>query len=188
MRRITTTLALALLLLGCSTRVGANVESEAASARPTELVAATPFEPMPAPSGKPIDVARYGEHGAPCRDEVEGPLHADVRVDTYIGGSEGIAVEVSPDDAGVWPEPSGVDPWPVPFVSVRWPMDYTGVRLAGGEVAVLDGAGHHVATTGRTYRLKGYWSLLGSIGGPKFPHTWIDGFNVCPARESVIPA
>ena len=165
MRRVTTTLALALCLLGCTT--------------------APSSEPVAAPSGPPVDVPRYGVDMG-CQDQVEGWLRADVEVVTYIGGSRGMAIEVSPDDAGVWPEPSGVDPWPVPFVPVRWPMDYTGVELGRGEVAVVDSAGHLIATTGSAYRLIGTWSLLGSIGGPKFPHTWIDGFNVCPGTESAV--
>lgn len=170
MRRVTTILAIALFLLGCSS------------------VAAPTDEPMPAPAGKAIDVARYGDGvGMRCRDAVEGPLQADVEVEQYVGGYSGIVVEVSPNEAGVWPEPSGVDPWPVPLVPVHWPMDYTGVRLANGEVAVVNGAGHLVATTATSYRLKGDWSILGSVGGPKFPHSWINGFNVCPDSGSVEP-
>jgi hypothetical protein len=36
------------------------------------------------------------------------------------------------------------------------------------------------------YRLKGEWAILGSTGGPKFPHSWIHGFNVCPDSGSVV--
>jgi hypothetical protein len=169
-RQIATTLALALCLLGCSS-----------TAAPTD-------EPLPAPSGKPIEVARYGSlSDTGCPDQVEGPLRADVSVERYVWGTyNGIVIEVSPDEAGVWPEPSGVDPWPVPLVPVRWPTDYTGVRLADGEVAVVN-TGYLVAMTGMQYRLKGEWAILGSTGGPKFPHSWIHGFNVCPDSGSVVP-
>ena len=169
MRRVTTCLALALCLGGCSS-----------AAAPTA-------EPLPAPSGKRIDFERYGSlSDAACPDQVEGSLRADVDVERYVWGTyRGIVIEVSPDEAGVWPEPSGVDPWPVPMVPVRWPMHYTAVRLADGEVAVVH-AGLQVAMTGKNYRLKGEWAILGSVGGPKFPHSWIHGFNVCPDSGSVV--
>ena len=71
---------------------------------------------------------------------------------------------------------------------MRWPLEYTGLRLAGGEVAVLDGAGHPVATTGTSYRLKGEWAVVGAIGGDLFGEpSWIDAFNVCRGSEAVIP-
>jgi hypothetical protein len=67
-------------------------------------------------------------------------------------------------------------------------LEYTGVRLADGEVAVLDGAGHLVATTGSKYRLKGQWAVIAAVGGPLFGKPpWIDGFDVCRGSASVTP-
>ena len=181
MRRVTTTLALALFLLGCGVRTDANVESEAASAAPSRPVSV-------APSGKPIGVVGYGINGEmPCQGQwADGSLRADVELENRITGtSQGpIALEVWPLDKVEWPP--GVEP--VRLMAVRWPLEYTGVRLADGEVAVLDGAGHLVAATGRNYRLKGEWAVIGAIGGPLFGEPpWIDAFNVCRGDGSVIP-
>jgi hypothetical protein len=125
-----------------------------------------------------------------CQDEwVEGPLRADVELQNRLLGtvfSAPTAIELSPLDTGVWPEPSGLG-YPVRFVEVSWPLEYSGMRLASGEVAVLDGAGSLVATTGSTYRLKGEWRIAAAIGGQLFGKgAWIDGFNVCRGGESVI--
>jgi hypothetical protein len=196
-RPVAIAFALALCLPGCSARVGVQLESQAASAAPSDLVSAAPSDELSAapsdellvaPSGKPAGLELYGSVGnTGCPDQLEGPLLADVKVERYVWGTyDGIVIEVSPDDAGVWPEPSGVDPWPVPLVPVRWPESHRGVRLADGEVAVVN-AGRLVAMTGMNYRLKGDWAILGSIGGPKFPHEWIHGFNVCPDMGSVVP-
>ena len=94
-------------------------------------------------------------------------------------------IEVWPLDTVVWP--SGIE-GPERFVSVRWPLDFTGVQLAGGEVAVLDGAGNVVATTGSKYQLKGQWAVVAAIGGQYFGKPpWIDGYDVCGESDSVIP-
>ena len=131
----------------------------------------------------------YGTRGdMACQGQLaEGSLRADVEVlDRLLGRPERhpTTIEVWPLDTVVWP--SGVDP--ERLVPVRWPLEYTGVRLAGGEVAVVDGAGQLVATTGSNYRLKGEWAVVGAIGGPLFGEPpWIDAFNVCRGSESVIP-
>jgi hypothetical protein len=122
------------------------------------------------------------KHGADsCPDQwVEGSLRADVKLKSHITGTpqnNSIAIEVWPLDTVVWPS-FGVQER---FEAVWWPMDFGGVRLAGGEVAVMDGAGNLVAVTGRKYRLKGEWLGLGSVGGPDFPSAWIAAFYACGA-------
>jgi hypothetical protein len=60
---------------------------------------------------------------------------------------------------------------------VRWPTGYTGRRLPSGEVEVLNGAGEHVATTGRHVLL-----LLEST--PPFGSAIDGAFPACGGRES----
>jgi hypothetical protein len=186
-RRITMTLALALCLLGCNSVV-VNVESEAASEAPSDPLSAAPStESLAAPSGEPIGIPGSDTLRDICPDDwLEGSLVADRMVEVALGGTflTPTAIEVGPLDRVVWP--LGVHPQ---TVFVRWPMDYTGVRLADGEVAVLDSAGHLVATTGRNYRLKGQWVVYGSIAGPEhpLPNGGFGGFNACSGREFVIP-
>lgn len=161
-------MALALCLLGCSS-VPIKIESR------------------PAPSGASIGLVGYGIDGEmACQDQsAEGLLRSDVELkDRLLGNSQGpITIEIWPLDTVVWP--AGVEG--ERFVAVRWPLEYTGVRLADGEVAVLDGAGHLVATTGSPYRLQGEWAVVGAIGGPLFGKPpWVDAFNVCRGREAVI--
>jgi hypothetical protein len=168
----TTAVVLALCLLGCS-------------AAPSAPASTTPT--LAPPSGAPIGVVGYGINGDMiCQDQwVEGSLRSDVELrDRLLGNSQGpITIEVRPLDTVVWPP--GVEP--ERFLAVRWPLEYTGVRLADGEVAVLDGSGEHVATTGSNYRLKGEWAVVAAIGGPLFGEpSWIDAFNVCRGSESVI--
>ena len=179
-RRVTTTLALALCLAGCS--------SAASSVEPS----ATPSdETSVAPSGEPIGLFGYGTRGdMTCQDQlVEGSLLTGVELQDRLLNTprrNPTTIEIWPLDTVVWPGPSGVDP--ERFVSVLWPLEYGGVRLAGGEVAVLDGAGHLVAMTGTKYRLSGEWAVIGAVGGPLFGKPpWIDGFDVCRGSESVIP-
>jgi hypothetical protein len=172
-RRVTTTLGLVCLLVLCLGGCGVS------------LGPALSGDPAAPPSGKPFRLGGIFPD-PPCQDQwVEGALRPDVLIPaSYIGdGGKGMAIEV--DRQEYLAEPSGVDP--VRFVPIYWPFEYTGLRLAGDEVAVLDGAGHLVATTGSRYRLKGQWRVLGSIGGPKFPYSWIDGFVVCPDSGSLIP-
>jgi hypothetical protein len=119
--------------------------------------------------------------GDSCPDQwLEGSLLADVELPNHLIGTtmdNPTVIEVWPLDTVVWP--SFVDKGR--FESVWWPMDFAAVRLAGGEVAVVDGAGNLVAVTGRKYRLKGEWLVAGSIGGPNFPSRWIDAFYACGA-------
>lgn len=180
-------MALAVCLLGCSS-VGLNDESPSVSGAASGAVSAAPSDDSSAaPSGAPIGLVGYGIGGEmACQDQLaEGLLHSDVELkDRLLGNSQGpIAIEIWPLDTVVWP--AGVEP--ARFVALRWPLEYTGVRVADGEVAVLDGAGHPVATTGRSYRLKGEWAVVAAIGGPLFGKPpWIDAFNVCRGSESVI--
>ena len=172
---MTTALALALFLLGCG-----SVDNP--TPRSTELPSAPP--------GEPIDMIGYGTRGdMVCRDQwIEGSLLAGVAVqdrlvhrwDTYP-----TTIDVWPLDSIAWPSPLGFAP--ERFVPIRWPLEYTGLQLADGEVAVLDGAGEVLATTGRGYRLKGEWAVVGAVGGPLFGKgAWIDGFNVCRGSDAVI--
>jgi hypothetical protein len=134
----------------------------------------------PAPSGKPMELAGSFPD-RPCGDDwVEGSLRADVKIDEYVAGGTGMAIEVSPGS----PEPSGVE-W-VPFVHTYWPSAYKGLQLANGEVAVVDETDHLIAMTGGRYQFKGGWVVYGSIGGPKYPYSWIHAFNVCGEAGSVI--
>jgi hypothetical protein len=60
----------------------------------------------------------------------------------YAGGEQGHDGQLLPD-----PEyGTSFDGQPL-----MWPEGFTAVRLAGGEVAVLDTTGKHIATTGRKY-------------------------------------
>jgi hypothetical protein len=188
-RRISlATLGLSLFLLGCSS-VAMNDESEAAaSAAPSTLVSTAPSdEPVAAPSGKPTGLVLSDTLREYCPENwVEGLLVADVEVKNGLSGHVQLAptaIEVGPADAVAWP--AGVDPQK--WVLIRWPMDYSGLRMADGEVAVLDEAGHLVATTGRKYRLTGDWAVYGSISGNPLPNGGFDGFNACRGREFVIP-
>jgi hypothetical protein len=166
-RRITTTIALALCLLGCSSAV---------------------------PSGEPIEnLPGYGSD-MNCQHEsgvwIDAWLRADVAVhDPLLNTSRrtATALEFLPLDTGLWPQPAGLG-YPVQFVQAAWPSEYTGVRLARGEVAVLDRADDLVATTGSKYRLKGVWVMAGAVGGPLFGRgDWIAGFHVCGGSGSAIP-
>ena len=139
-----------------------------------------------APSGAPIGLIGYGVNGEmPCPGQVaEGALRGDMELhDRLLGNSQGpVTIEVWPLDTVEWP--AGVEP--ERFVAIRWPLEYTGLRLSDGEVAVLDGAGRLVATTGGNYRLRGEWAVVAAIGGPLFGKPpWIDAFNVCRGGESV---
>jgi hypothetical protein len=165
-------LALALFLLGCGT---------APSAAPSDPVVALP-------SGEPVGLIGYGTNGEmTCPNQwAQGSLRADVELkDRLLGNSQGpITIEIWPLDTVDWP--AGIAP--ERFVALRWPLEYTGLRLAGGEVAVLDGAGNLVATTGTNYRLRGEWAVAGAIGGPLFGEPpWIDAFSVCRGSDSMIP-
>jgi len=95
MRRVATTLALALCLLGCGQ----------------------------APVGVPVQLL--------------------TGVDAcYAGGEQGVESVLLPD-----PEfGTRFDDRPV-----MWPLGFTAVQLLGGEVAVIDDDGKHLATTGKTY-------------------------------------
>jgi hypothetical protein len=184
MRRIATTFTLALSLLGCGS-AGMNVESEAASAAPSDPASA-------APSGIPIGLVGYGTgRETTCQDTwVVGTLLAGVELEDRLLGvplRNPTTIEIWPLDTVDWPAPSEVEP--ERFVPVRWPLDYTGVELAGGEVAVLDGVGHLVARTGAKVRLRGEWAVVAATGGPLFGEPpWIDAFNVCRVSGSVAPA
>ena len=139
------------------------------------------------PIGRTLGLIGYGIQGEmTCPNQwAEGSLRADIELqDRLLGNSQGpITIEIWPLDTVDWP--AGVAP--ERFVALRWPLEYTGLRLAGGEVAVLDGAGHPVATTGSKYRLTGEWAVVGAIGGPLFGEPpWIDAFSVCRGSESVI--
>ncbi len=166
-------LALALCLFGCGA-VSRTAES------PTS---------EPRPSGEPMGVVGYGINGEmPCEDQrAVGMLRADVRVENrLLGGDNGnpITLEVWPLDTVAWP----TDVAPERFVPVRWPLEYTALRLSDGQIAVLDGGGAVVATTGRTYRLTGAWAIVAAIGGPLFGEPpWIDAFNVCRGPDAVVP-
>jgi hypothetical protein len=131
------------------------------------------------PSGEPVSLTKHGADFCP-NQSVEGSLLADVKLQSHrTGASENnsTVIEVWPLDTVVWPSFGDK----ARFEAVWWPMDFAGVRLAGGEVAVVDGAGNLVAVTGRKYRLKGEWLGLSSIGGPDFPSTWIAAFYACGA-------
>jgi len=178
-RRLGVALGLALTLLGCH-----------GGRSPGPATPPTSTAPAIQPSvvlGTPVELGCIGcGQVVTCRDQIAGQLHADAQVTTYIGGWTGIAIEVSPLDTGALPAPSGVDP--LRFVGVSWPSEHVGSRLADGEIAVLDGSGRVVATTGVGYRFSGEWVLAGSIGGPIFPRSFIQGFSVCGDPGSVIPA
>lgn len=177
--RLAIALGLAISLMGCD---GGTSPGSATSPTPSAAV----VQPSAVVPGTPVELGCIGcGHVVTCQDQIAWPLRADTDVKTYIGGWTGIAIEVSPLDTGAWPEPSGVDP--LQFVGVSWPSDYVGSRLADGEIAVLDGAGRVVATTGREYQFRGEWVLAGSIGGPIFPRSFIQGFSVCGDRRSVLP-
>jgi hypothetical protein len=134
---------------------------------------------QPPPSGEPVSLAKHGADF--CANHlVEGSLLADVKLPSHRTGAtqnNSTVVELWPLDAVVWPSFGE----PARFEAVFWPMDFAGVRLAGGAVAVVDGAGNLIAVTGRKYRLKGEWVGLSSIGGSDFPSTWIEGFYACGA-------
>jgi hypothetical protein len=177
-RRHAIAIGLALSLTGCHSGTSPGSSTSPAS---------TAAEVQPAVVlGTPVELGCIGcGHVATCRDQIAGPLRADAKVTTYVGGWTGIAIEVSPLDTGAWPEPSDVDP--LQFVGVSWPSDYLGSRLADGEIAVVDGAGRLVGTTGKDYQFRGEWVLAGSTGGPIFPRSFIEGFSVCGDHRSVIP-
>ena len=60
-------------------------------------------------------------------------------------------------------------------LTVMWPSGFTGLRLVGGEVAVLDLAGHVVATTGRTYRIEAIH--VGASGKALRRRLWAEGLE-----------
>ncbi len=126
----------------------------------------------PAPSGKPVELYTFGER---CQDlRVEGVL----RTGGKDGGIQQTDIVVGPLDTVVWPERVNAES----VVSVRWPRGFKGVAVAGGEVAVVDGAGNLVATTGGRYSLLGGWILAGSTYDHDLPPRLV-GFQAC----SVIP-
>jgi hypothetical protein len=177
MRRPTAILALALCLLGCGS---------AASSGESAVPSGTPVGS--AIGHTPVGLVTYGRQDMTCQDHqwVEGLLRGDMELKNRItSSSQGpITLEISRFDRVDWPATGER----ARFVPVYWPTEYRGVRLAGGEVAVLDGAGHVVATTGRRYRLKGEWAMEAAIGGSLFgAPPWIDSFDACRDSGSVIP-
>jgi hypothetical protein len=152
MRRATTTLALALCLLGCS-----SAQSDGSAAPSGKPVS-------PATSGEPVELLTgvSAECWAGAGPTVEGPLLSDPKAGTTI------KQELSrgqPSDGSIVP--------------VMWPTGYTGRRV-GLEVEVLDPAGNVVAVTGRRYLLEAGpvrgpdYQLINSVGA--FPAC----FNVIP--------
>lgn len=61
---------------------------------------------------------------------------------------------------------------------VMWPLGFTGVRLVGGEVAVLNHEGRHIATTGRTYHIS-----YAPVGNPE-KHQLMESIEAFPAAAS----
>ncbi len=158
MRRVITTLALALFLSGCS------------------LIR------EPAPQGELVKLA---QSAATCSENawrVEGLLLANASIhDPLLGGESGavIAIDIHRAKIGASPE---LDPstWQVRLAPVGWPSEYTGVLVASGEVAVVDATGNLVAMTGREYQLEGELRMEAAIGGPLFGKPgWPVAFNVC---------
>ena len=64
---------------------------------------------------------------------------------------------------------------------VMWPVGYTGSRLAGGQVAVLNGSGTVVATTGREYAISPALHSGGGIGAIAAPDCYPWDFVDCTA-------
>jgi len=164
MRRLATTLALTLFLLGCGS-----------------------VPPPPPPSGEPIYLPVHGTENY-CEGRADSPggmsawLRADADVFDPIMNTSNrtvTALEL------LTPQPSGVGYPAQVFIAASWPSEYKGVRLADGEIAVLDGAGSLVATTGRKYRVDGLSISVAPVGGPLFgkEFSWIGAFIVCGVAD-----
>ena len=124
----------------------------------------------PAPSGEPVSLGTLGE-GA-CVQWIEGSLRPT---------RDGVDIEFTSLDTVDWPD--GVDKQS--SVSMMWPEGFTGVRVAGGDLAVVDGSGNLVAMTGRNYQLRGGFV---THEAPGYPGTkGIGGFLACGEEGSVIP-
>jgi hypothetical protein len=157
MRRVTTTVALALCLAGC--------------------YSGAPPGQSTAPSGEPAQLlTNIGQ----CSDlRAEGLLLSNSEHGTDIEVVPTVIEVQGVDTTVVWP--SGNDGTSI--LPVRWPTGFTAVRLEGGKVSVLDPKGNVVAITGSRYSLTGGWLLEADIGGPSFggpPR--VAGFEACGAN------
>ena len=135
-----------------------------------------PTAEPPAPSGNPVQLMTYFNEN-PCRHQLAKGL--------LLPGAYGTDIRVVPTEVAAWPSPSPG----TATVPVQWPLGFTGQRLVGGEIAVLNGAGKVVATTGRSYWLEGGW-LVGQAFGPPGeppPPPRVAGFVACGDTSTVIP-
>ena len=92
----------------------------------------------------------------------------------YAGGEGGFEDVLLPDPT--WGTTFGGRP-------VMWPNGFTGALLADGQVAVFDGTGAHVATTGNRYfisiALPGDFELMNKLNaypaaaGCPYPHDFV---------------
>jgi hypothetical protein len=150
-RRVTTTLALALCLLGCSAaQSGRSATPSGGSAAPLEApVSAAPsgYAVSPTPSSDTVEL-RTAEWAFPERSDGGFRCPNDSNVGLLI---------VDPEYGTAAQNADGIHP-------LIWPLGYTARRLPGGEVAVLRSDGAPVAITGRKYR---FWAPhWGGGGGP----------------------
>lgn len=172
--RVSATLVIALVVVGCAGVAGEPAPVQPAATRPAPTKAA-PTQEL-APSGEPVELDHYGlDCSDSTRGSVEGTLLADAPIyNPMFESSEPVLTAIDLRQ----PDPSGQL---VRVVPVSWPSEYRGVRLATGEVAIVDAAGNLVAMTGRDYRIEGLLVAVAAAGGPLFDRgeSWWGGLTVC---------
>jgi hypothetical protein len=150
--RFTTTLALALCLVGCysagsSSRSATPSDGSAAPLEAPASAAPSGDAVSPAPSSDTVKLATAEGHFPERSDGMQVcPYHFNLGL-----------LMVDPQYGTAAQNEDGMHP-------LIWPLRYTARRLAEGEVAVLNRNGAVVATTGKSYR---FWAPeWGADGGP----------------------
>ena len=150
LRRVTTTLALALCLLGCAAaQSGLSATPSGGSAAPLEAPVSA------APSSDAVSPAASSDNVKLATAEGEFPVQSDGVVRCpYDHSNVGLLI-VNPEYGTAAQNGDGTHP-------LIWPLGYMARRLAGGEVEVLSRNGAVVATTGKKYN---FWTPNWARGG-----------------------